>query len=153
MEVGKNLPSVAVGAGYNYHNLLENDHSFAMIFATVSVPLSDWWGGSHAIKRRKIEQQRAEDQLRDNSELLQIRARKAWNDVQEAFQQLLLAGRGMEQASENLRLNRDFYKAGTSTMSDLLQAQLLYQQACDKQVDAYANYQNKLLAYRQSIGE
>ena len=153
MEVGKNLPSVAVGAGYNYHNLLENDHSFAMIFATVSVPLSDWWRGSHAIKRRKIEQQRAEDQLRDNSELLQIRARKAWNDVQEAFQQLLLAGRGMEQASENLRLNRDFYKAGTSTMSDLLQAQLLYQQACDKQVDAYANYQNKLLAYRQSIGE
>ena len=153
MEVGKNLPSVAVGAGYNYHNLLENDHSFGMIFATVSVPLSDWWGGSHAIKRRKIEQQRAEDQLRDNSELLQIRARKAWNDVQEAFQQLLLAGRGMEQASENLRLNRDFYKAGTSTMSNLLQAQLLYQQACDKQVDAYANYQNKSLAYRQSIGE
>ena len=52
MEVAKNLPSVAVGAGYNYHNLLDNARTFAMLFATVSVPISDWWGGSHAIKRR-----------------------------------------------------------------------------------------------------
>ena len=37
MAVGQNLPSVAVGAGYNYHNLLDNNHSFGMVFATVSV--------------------------------------------------------------------------------------------------------------------
>ena len=43
MEVGKNLPAVGVGAGYNYHNLLDKNHSFAMVFATVSVPISDWW--------------------------------------------------------------------------------------------------------------
>ena len=42
MAVGKNLPSVAVGAGYNYHNLLDNDRTFAMVFATLSVPISDW---------------------------------------------------------------------------------------------------------------
>ena len=41
MEIGKNLPTVAVGAGYNYHTLLDCDHSFGMIFATVSVPISD----------------------------------------------------------------------------------------------------------------
>ncbi|MBP5388316.1 MAG: TolC family protein, partial [Prevotella sp.] len=46
IAVGQNLPSVAVGAGYNYHNLLEKNHSFGMVFATVSVPISDWWGGS-----------------------------------------------------------------------------------------------------------
>ena len=39
LAVGQNLPSVAVGAGYNYHNLLDRDHSFGMIFATVSVPI------------------------------------------------------------------------------------------------------------------
>ena len=41
MAVGQNLPLVAVGAGYNYHNLLDNNHSFGMVFATVSVPISD----------------------------------------------------------------------------------------------------------------
>ena len=42
MEIGKNLPTIGVGAGYNYHNLLDNNHSFAMVFATVSVPIVPW---------------------------------------------------------------------------------------------------------------
>ena len=152
LAVGQNLPSVAVGAGYNYHNLLDNNHTFGMVFATVSVPISDWWGGSHAIKRRKIEHQQAQEQLADNAELLKIRMQNAWNGVEEAYQQLLLAQRSIEQAEENLRLNRDYYRAGTSKMSDLLEAQMLYQQSCDKHTDAFAEYQNKLLEYKQAIG-
>lgn len=153
MAVGQQLPSVAVGAGYNYHNLMENDRTFAMVFATVSVPISDWWGGSHAIKRKKIELQKAQDQLEDNAELLGIRIQKAWNDVNEAALQVDIARRSIEQAEENLRLNRNFYRAGTAKMSDLLEAQLLYQQACDQHVDAYANYQQQLLLYQQATGQ
>lgn len=152
MAIGENLPTVAVGAGYNYHTLLDNNRSFAMIFATVNIPISSWWGGSHSIKRKKIEQQKAIEQLNDNSELLKIRMQKAWNDVDESYQQLALAQRSIEQAEENLRLNRNFYQAGTSKMSDLLQAQLLYQQALDKRTDAFAEYQNKLLEYRLATG-
>lgn len=153
IAVGQNLPSVAVGVGYNYHNLLDNNTTFGMVFATVSVPISDWWGGSHAIKRRKIEHQKAVEQLEDNAQLLQIRMQNAWNGVEESYQQLLLAQRSIEQAAENLRLNRNYYKAGTSKMSDLLEAQMLYQQSCDKRTDAFADYQNKLLEYRQAIGQ
>ena len=153
IAVGQNLPSIAVGAGYNYHNLLDKDHTFGMIFATVSVPISDWWGGSHAIKRKKLEQQKAQEQLTDNAELLKIRMQSAWNSVEESYQQLLLAQRSIEQAEENLRLNRNFYNAGTSKMSDLLEAQMLYQQSCDKRTDAFADYQNKLLEYRQATGQ
>ena len=153
IEIGKNLPTLGVGAGYNYHNLMETNHSFAMVFATVSVPISDWWGGSHAIRRKKIEQQKAEEQLADNSELLKIRMQNAWNNVQEAYQQLQLAQHSIEQSEENLRLNRDYYRAGTSKMSDLLEAQLLYQQALDRRTDAYADYHNKLLEYRQASGQ
>ncbi len=153
LAVGQNLPTVAVGAGYNYHNLLENNHSFGMVFATVSVPISDWWGGSHAVKRKKIEHQKAVDQLEDHTQLLMIRMQNAWNGVEESFQQLLLAERSIEQATENLRLNRNYYRAGTSKMSDLLEAQLLYQQSLDKHTDAFADYQNKLLEYKQATGQ
>lgn len=153
MTVGQNLPSVAVGAGYNYHNLLENDHTFGMVFATVSVPITEWWGGSHAIKRKKIEYQKAVDEQHDKAQLLQIRMQNAWNNVEEARQQLDIAKRSIEQAEENLRLNRNFYRAGTSKMSDLLEAQLLYQQSLDRRTDAYADYQNKLLEYRQATGQ
>ena len=153
MAIGQNLPTVAVGGGLVYHNLLESGRSFGMLMATVSIPISDWWGGSHNIKRKKIEYQKAVDQLADNSELLKINMQSAWNNLQEAYQQLTIAERSIEQATENLRLNRDFYQAGTITMSDLLEAQLLFQQALDKRTDAYTNYQNKLLAYRQAVGE
>jgi len=98
LAVGQNLPTVAIGAGYNYHNLLDNNHSFAMLFATVSVPISDWWGGSHAIKRKKIAYQQAQEQLTDNAQLLTIRMQNAWNNVVEARQQLDIAPRSIEQS-------------------------------------------------------
>ena len=153
LTVGENLPQVGVGVGYNYHNLFENDRSFGMVFASVSVPISDWWGGSHAIKRRNMEQQKAQEQLEDSSQKLKIRMQSAWNDVLESYEQLGIAERSIEQAEENLRLNRNYYQAGTSTMSDLLQAQLLYQQARDKRTDAFSDYHNKLLEYRQATGQ
>ena len=96
---------------------------------------------------------KAEEQLADNSELLKIRMQKAWNDVEEARQQLSIAQRSIEQAEENLRLNRDYYRAGISKMSDLLEAQLFYQQSLDHHTDAFADYQNKLLEYRQATGQ
>ena len=153
IAIGQNLPTVAVGAGYNYHNLLEKNNSFGMVFATVNVPISDWWGGSHAVKRKKLEKQEAQEQLSDNAELLKIRMQSAWNSVEESYQQLLLAQLSIEQAEENLRLNRDYYNAGLTKMSELLEAQMLYQQSCDKRTDAFADYQNKLLEYRQATGQ
>ena len=153
MEIGKNLPSVAVGAGYNYHNMLDVDRTFAMVFATVSIPISDWWGGSHAVKRSKLEYQRAIDEQQDKSELLKIRMQNAWNNVEESYQQLAIAQQSIEQAEENLRLNRNFYKAGTCKMSDLLEAQMLYQQSLDRRVDAYIDYQISILNYSQASGQ
>lgn len=153
MEVGKQLPSLAVGAGYNYHNLLDNDRHFGMVFATVSVPISDWWAGSHAIRRRRIAEQEAQEKLVDNAQLLSIRQQKAYNDVAEAQSQLDLAQQSIQQAAENLRIQRDTYQAGTSTMSDLLQAQLLYQQTLDQRTDAYIALQTALLDYRHATGQ
>ena len=153
MAVGQLLPSVAVGAGYNYHNLLDNDRTFAMVFATVSLPISDWWGGSHAVKRKKLEHQKAVDQLNDHAQLLAIRMQKAANDVEEAAMQIDIARRAIEQAEENLRIVRNQYKAGVSKMGDLLEAQLLYQQTLDRRTDAWADLQNRLLDYRQATGQ
>lgn len=124
-----------------------------MLFASVSVPISDWWGGSHAIRRKKIAYQQAQEQLANNAQLLTIRMQNAWNSVVEAQQQLQIAQRSIEQSEENLRLQRDYYRAGICKMSNLLEAQLLYQQSCDKHTDAFADLRNKIVEYRQSIGE
>ena len=77
---------------------------------------------------------------------------KAANDISEAQSQLALAQQSVEQATENLRIQRNTYRAGTSTMSDLLQAQLLLQQAQDKRTDAFIDLQNAQTAYRHATG-
>ena len=55
ITIGKNLPTVALGGGYYYENLMDRDHTFWMGFATVSIPISGWWGGSHDIKKQKLQ--------------------------------------------------------------------------------------------------
>ena len=63
-----------------------------------------------------------------------------------------IARLSIEQSTENLRLNTDYYKAGTCTMSDLLDAQTLYQQSCDKYVESYTDYELKKREYLQVTG-
>jgi len=153
LAIGKNLPTVAIGAGYMYDNLMDKDHSFGIAFATVSIPLSDWWEGSHAVKRQNINLKNAKIELTDNSELLIIKMQKAWIDLEDAYKQIIIAQKSIEQSTENLRLNEDYYKAGTSSMSDLLDAQSMFQQSKDKYVDVYAQFQIAKLEYLQATGQ
>lgn len=152
IAVGKNMPSVAVGAGYMYDNLMDKSHPFAIGYVSVSIPISGWWGGSHAIKNKKLQVMNAENQLADGSERLVISMQKSWNDLQDAHKQIIIARSSIEQSTENLRLNEDYYRAGTTTMSDLLDAQTLFQQSCDKYVDAYAQFKIKTVEYLQATG-
>jgi outer membrane protein TolC len=117
MAVGKNLPTVGVGVGYMYDNLMDKDHPFGVAFVSGSVPLSGWWGGSHEIRRRKAEENIAKGDLTDNSELLVIRMQHIWDEVSDAYRQILIAHNSIEQSAENLRLNQDYYRSGMSTMS------------------------------------
>lgn len=90
--------------------------------------------------------------LADNSALLVIAMQKAWEDLQNAYKQILIARNSIEQSTENLRLNKDYYHAGTTTMSDLLEAQTLFQQSRDKYVETYAQFQIKTVEYLQATG-
>ncbi len=152
MAVGNNLPMVAAGAGYNYEHLLDQSHTFANVYVTVSIPLTDWWGGSHNMKKKRLETKIANTQLEDNSQLLIIAMTNAWNDLKTSYKQMEISKESISQSAENLRLNQNFYKAGTTTITDVLNAQTLYQQSQDKFVEAYGNFQVKKLAYLQATG-
>lgn len=153
MAIGKNLPTIALGGGYVYDNfIMGQDQSFWVGFATVSVPISGWWGGTHSIKKHKLSINNAENTLQDNKDMLVIRMQNSWNSVNDAYRQAEVAHLSIEQATENLRLNLDYYSAGTTTMSELLDAQTLYQQSRDKYVEAYTNYELKKREYLQVTG-
>ena len=124
MQIGANLPQVAVGALYNYK-----------------------------IKKQRLALEDAKEQMQDNGQKLIIRMNNAWAAVETSHKKLQIAHDAIEQADENLRLNRDYYRVGTTNMTDLLLAEEQYQQARDRYTDAYATFQTKILEYRQATGQ
>lgn len=158
MEIGKNLPTVAVNAGWNYMNLdkdspLPMKDNFWMGAAVVSIPISGWWGGSHAIKRQKLQVRIAENEKRNAEELLLIQMQQLWNELEESYAQTQLSEKTIVSALENVRLNEDYYKAGTGLLIDLLDAQSSLQQARDQYTEASIGYQMSLSKYRQATAQ
>jgi outer membrane protein TolC len=153
LEIGKRLPSIAIGAGYNWIKMdlsqqTEQTKNFGLALVTVSVPISDWWGGAHAIKHKKLAWQQAENTKREKSDLLQLQMQQVNNELNEAYQQTLLAKKSISSAEENLRISRDNFNAGLITLSDLLEAQNLLQQSSDQYTEATAGYFIKLAEWR-----
>lgn len=148
IETGKRLPSLSIGASYSYDDFLDSNNTSGMVFATVSVPISEWWGGSHSIRKQRMKTAQAANDRQNAIEQLAVQTTQAWNELQEAYKQIDLARSSIASAEENMRMNRDFYRAGTITLTDLFAAQTLLQQSRDRLTEACANYQVKLTEYR-----
>mgnify|MGYP002621583086 CR=1 FL=1 len=159
MERGKYLPHLAVGlAGYhtglggfsaNMRNYLKTSQTNGLVFGTLSVPISDWWGGNYAMKRQKIKLREAELDRENTRQLLQIDIERAWTNLQEAYKQTLIAQASCDEAAENLRMSADQYRMSTCTLTDLLDAETLNRQAQNSLAQAKASYQIALADYRR----
>ncbi len=150
LKIGEYLPQIGIGINGYYLKLDKNKfESNNIIFASLSIPISNWWSGFHEIKINKLNEEIAENSLKENSDLMLLQMKKAWQDLSDAYKQILLCEEAETQAKENLKINEDSYKSGLSTLSDLLEAQALLQQAKDNLVDAITNYKIKRLYYLQ----
>lgn len=152
MEVGNYLPSVAVGAGWFYHDMFEQNQNFGGVMVTVSVPISGWWGGSHAIKRKSLALENARTELSDLSQKLEIEMTDKWDNVTAAHRKMSIAAEAIRQGAENLRLNQAYYEAGMSTITDLLDAQTLYRQAQSDYISAYGQFRMSQSQYLDATG-
>lgn len=161
MERGKLLPTVAVGLmGYNtgmggmsdrVKQYMKTNMTNAMVLGTVSVPVSDWWGGTHALRRQKLKLEQAQNDLQDVQEKLAIDLESAWANVVEAYKQIDILRTSVEEAAENLRMSQTNYKAGVENLTDLLDAETMHRQAQNDLSSAVANYQIALAQYRLKL--
>ena len=152
MKKGALLPTVSIGAVGVYADLVGNGQANVIGMATVSIPISEWWSSNHTVKHQKIAEQISRMDREDNRQLLIIQMQSAYNDLDNAYKQIQIAKKSIEQSTENLRLNEDYYKAGTGTMSDLLDAQTSNQQSQDKYTEAVCQYINSRTAYMIATG-
>lgn len=150
LNKGQFLPTVALSGGYLYNDFMGPSQNSFVGMVNVSIPIS--WKASHSVRKYKYRYQNAVIEFDDGSEQLIIRMQKAQIDLSNAYQLALIARNSIDQSEENLRLNEQYYKAGTSSMSDLLEAQQLFQQSRDKYAEAYSKYEISKTEYLQATG-
>lgn len=150
LNTGQFLPTVALQGGYLYNDFMGPSQNSFVGMLNVSIPIS--WKAPFSVRKYKLRLQNAVTEFNNGSEQLMIRMQKAQIDLSNAYQQALIALNSIEQSEENLRLNEQYYKAGTSSMSDLLEAQQLYQQSRDKYAEAYSKYEISKTEYLQVTG-
>lgn len=153
MKIGEYLPQAGIGVGALYYDIPDEGTTNSMIFGTINIPISDWWGAAHTIKERRYQEEIALNNSEDNTELMALQIRKSWNELIEARQQIDIAIETISQAEENLKVNRDNYKAGIINVSDMLEAQVLLQQAKNMLTDARVNYRIRMNTYLQATGK
>jgi len=152
VKLGEYLPEVGISVGGLYHNMAGTHATHALVMASVKVPISDWWEASHTMKERKYKEQIARNESKNNTELLTLQIEKTWNDLTESYKQIAVASESIGQAEENLKINRDNFKAGMINVTDLLEAQTLLQQAKNQLTDSQTAYKSKLVEYMQVTG-
>jgi len=153
MKLGEYLPQAGIGISGLYMKIDDGEsNTRGLVFGTISVPISQWWSGSHELQERSIKEDIAKNNFKNNSELLLLQMEKAWQDLTDSYKQYQLSVQSKEQAEENLKVNNDSYKNGLINVSDLLEAQALCQQMQDQYTDAKVNYLIKKTAYLQTTG-
>ncbi len=152
MAIGEHLPQLAVGATAFYLDIMDNTSTNGMVFATLSIPISDWWGGSHKAKSKQIKMEVAQNKLLETSELLVLQIQQTKNQLEESFQEIEFAKEAEAQAREHLKVVNDNHGAGLASTSDLLEAEAMHQQSLEQLTDAQCNQQIAQARYKQAIG-
>lgn len=152
------LPKIGIKGSYDYlHGLELNDQdlfdkgSFS-VFLNVSVPLFHFGERSNKVRaaKAKLEQSRLEQENRNEQMLLELT--QAANNLDEARLESELSDRSLQQAEENMRVSKSQYDVGLETLSDHLEAQALWQQAYETQVDAHFRLYLNYIAYLKAAG-
>jgi len=148
MTVGSTLPQLMVGGGASYGNLIFDRYSAnGLAFVTLQVPLTNWWEGAHKIKQQNVQIRKAENMRTDLTQKMLLETQQAFNNLQEAAEQVHLMEMAVQDAQLNLETAKVNYESGMIPVADLLEAQTLYRQAQDQLVDARIDYKIKYLHY------
>ena len=167
---GDILPQIGLSAGYTwYGNIKLNgltadaqgnyipftqklDDGIGLVMASVSIPLFHWGEGLKKVKKAKLDLVNARLDLQQNARLLSIEARQAVQNLTDGYNLVQTAELGSRQAEENLRVMRDRYAQGLSTLTDLLDAQSQWQQAESNRIEALAQYKIYETEYLRCTG-
>lgn len=152
------LPQVGLQGGYGYmHGLKVGDEtvldggSFSLTL-NVSIPIFHFGGRINKVRAAEAKAEQVELERQHLDEKMQLELSQAADILDEASLEASLAVRSLAQADENLQLSRKQYEAGMESISDLLEAQTLWQQAYAAKVEAHCTRYLAHIKYLKAAG-
>lgn len=152
------LPTVALAGSYSYYGGMQmkgnaqaadgNDYPFTekmnggmpMAALVVKVPIFHWGKKILEVKKARLATRQAQLSLQRTSRQLSIEARQAVQNVTDGYRMIETAQKGQQQADENLRVMKNRYDNGMSTLTDLLDAESQWQSAHSQLIEAKTQY-------------
>lgn len=148
ITIGAALPQVMLGGAYYWGNPIKADYNHnGLLFATATIPLSQWWETSHKIREHNIAIHQYELQRDNLLKQMTLEQQQAFNQMMEASALLTSDSSALEMALENYRLATVNYRAGVNTLNDVLQANTLLLQAQNAITDRRISYLNARRRY------
>lgn len=152
------LPQVGIKGAYNYiHGLEVNDKnlfdkgSFSVLL-NVSIPLFHFGERVNKVNAAKAKLAQTRLQQENMNEQMLLELSQTANNLDEAKLEVELSDRSLEQAAENMRISKSLFEVGLETLSDHLEAQALWQQAYETQVDAHFQLYLCYVEYLKATG-
>lgn len=127
-----------------------NDINVGIAF---NIPLFHWGERFQTLKAAHLQEEAAQLKYQEASSLVELEINQAWLTWKEAIKKAAIAGKTLKQAQENLRLCNDKFHEGILKVSDVLEAQTLYQQAWSEKIEAETELRFCELKLRKATGE
>lgn len=152
------LPQLGLMAHYGYTHGLEVMDQYLFkkpsgaVMVNLTIPLYHANEGYHKVKAAKLEHERTILEQEDLIEKMNLELQQAANTLDESILELELTAKSLEQAEDNLRASRKSFDVGLESLSELLEAQTMWQQAYAKQVIAQAQVIVNTVKYKKASG-
>jgi len=114
-------------------------HNFGQdvnIGVVFNVPVFHWGERYNTLKAAHLQEEAARNQYDEAASMVNLEIHQLWFSWKEAVKKASIADRNFQQAEENMKLCTDKFHEGMLKVTDLLEAQLLYQQAWSEKIEA-----------------
>ena len=155
VSVGELLPEVGVGLSYGYGDIQgRNNGQFNGIgFVSVKIPLTGIGKAAARARRMDYEIRKVNNEKEYLDEQLQLQKHQLFLAIETAADQAELSKSFKDDAEVQMWRCEGNYKAGRSTLADLLQAELQYRTAAEQHIDDCIEYRKAVSAYKRRYKE
>jgi outer membrane protein TolC len=150
----EDMPQIALEGGYGYQ---QNDYLVdeSQWFVTLGLEWKLFDGGVSTHKANALSRQAnaLQEQQNDFASIISLQVRKAWLDILETQKRVQVTQNAISQAEENYKVNRNLYRSGLNTYTEVLNAEVLRVKSQYNYANAHYDNLLAVLSLKRAVGE